>query len=222
VESSLLTSLEAVDPKRIVERGYDMISARYSEWHRAHDWPVARFARELDDRLPDGSQVLELGCGDGVPATELLARRHRVTAVDISERQLDRARANVPAATFIHGDMVSMEFEPGSFGGVGMFLSMTHVPRDEHPELLRRIHTWLEPGGVLVCSMGTTDSADWHEEDWLGAPSFFSHFDTETNLELVRDTGFEIEFGEPVTMLEDDAEVAFLWIVARRPKEVMS
>jgi SAM-dependent methyltransferase len=208
-----------VEPKRIVEAGYDAISERYSAWHRESDWPVDRFARELDARLADDSEVLELGCGDGVPATELLARRHRVTAVGISSRQLERARASVPGATFIHGDMASIELEPGSFDGVAMFLSMTHVPRDEHHELLARIYSWLRPGGVLACSMGMGDLAGWHEDDWLGAPNYFSHFDAATNLALVRETGLEIEFGEPVAQIEHGVEAAFLWIVGRKPKE---
>jgi SAM-dependent methyltransferase len=208
-----------VDPKLIVELGYDAIADRYSAWHRANSWPVGRFARELDVRLPHGSEVLELGCGDRVAATELLARRHRVTAVDISSRQLDKARVNVPRAMFMHADMASVEFEPGSFDGVAMFLSITHVPRDEHRGMLGRIYAWLRPGGVAVCSMGAGDLDDRHEDDWLGAPNFFSHFDAATNLALIRGAGFDIEFGEPVTMLEDDADVPFLWVVARKPNE---
>jgi SAM-dependent methyltransferase len=142
-----------------------------------------------------------------------------VTAVDISSRQLEQARSNVPLATFIHGDMASLQLEPGSFDGVAMFLSMTHVPRDEHRGLLQRIYAWLRPGGVLACSMGTGDLEGRHEDDWLGAPNYFSHFDAATNLALVRETGFEIEFGEPVTQLEHGREVAFLWVVGRKPKE---
>ena len=206
-----------LEPKRIVEQGYDAIAERYALWHRANDWPVERFARELDARLVDRSEVLELGCGDGVPATRLLAQRHRVTAVDISERQLQRARENVPSATFIRGDMASLDLDDGRFDGVGMFLSMTHVPRDEHRVLLKRIYGWLRPGGVLVCSMGAGDLPDWYEDDWLGAPNYFSHFDAAMNLRLVEDTGFELEFGEPVSMQEDDREVAFLWVICRRP-----
>jgi hypothetical protein len=55
----------------------------------------------------------------------------------------------------------------------------------------------------------TGDLAGWHEDDWLGAPNYFSHVDAATNLALVRETGFEIEFGEPVIQLEDGAQVAF-------------
>ena len=206
-----------MEPKRIVEQGYDAIAERYAAWHHANNWPVERFARELDVRLPGDAEVLELGCGDGIPATRLLAERHRVTAVDISKRQLEHARANVPGATFVRGDMASLELDDRRFDGVGMFLSMTHVPRDEHRGLLQRIHGWLRPGGVLVCSMGAGDLPGWHEDDWLGAPNYFSHFDAATNLRLVEEAGFELEFGEPVSMQEDECEVAFLWVICRRP-----
>ena len=44
-----------------------------------------------------------------------------------------------------------------------------HVPRDEHGPLLRRIASWLRPGGHLLTTMATsgTEAVD---PDWLGAP----------------------------------------------------
>jgi predicted TPR repeat methyltransferase len=74
----------ARDPKEIVARGYDAIALRYAEWAGRVTSPALKWLRDLDGRLPDGSDVLELGCGRGVPGTRELARRHRVTGVDIS------------------------------------------------------------------------------------------------------------------------------------------
>jgi trans-aconitate methyltransferase len=58
----------------------------------------------LLERLPSGADLLDLGCGAGLPTTARLAQRFTVTGVDISPRQIERARINVPDATFINAD----------------------------------------------------------------------------------------------------------------------
>src|SRR5438552_17973965 len=68
----------ARDPKEIVARGYDAIALRYAEWAGGVESPTLEWLRDLDTRLPDDADVLELGCGRGVPCTRELARRHRV------------------------------------------------------------------------------------------------------------------------------------------------
>jgi len=88
-----------------------------------------------------------------MPMTAALALERTVTGVDISGTQLEMARRNAPSATFIHADMTSLAFEPGSFDAVVAFYSLTHVPRDEHLPLLERIRTWLRPGGLFLASM---------------------------------------------------------------------
>jgi len=162
--------------------------------------------------------VLELGCGQGTPTTRLLAERFTVTGVDISARQLELARSAVPNATFLHADMASLDLPPQSFDGVAAFFSLIHVPREEHAALLERIATWLRPGGLLVASMGVRDSPGDVEEDWLGAPMYFSHWDAGANCRLVEQSGLRILSAREEIADEDGAPVAFLWIVAEQPQ----
>ena len=75
--------------RELVERGYDMVAERYLELAaRTEGDPRLRFLDDLAARLPDGAAVLDLGCGAGRPNLERLARRFRVTGVDVSPRQL--------------------------------------------------------------------------------------------------------------------------------------
>jgi len=78
------------DPrKQLVESGYDRIAERYLAWAGGIDDPGrARMLDLLLERLPPGGDVLDLGCGAGVPSTVRLAECHRVTGVDISQEQL--------------------------------------------------------------------------------------------------------------------------------------
>jgi SAM-dependent methyltransferase len=205
------------DPVEIVGHGYDVIAERYLEWSRADDWPARRTYLEYVLReLMDGSSVLELGCGAGVPVTKELSERHRVTAVDVSGRQLELARKNAPAATFVRGDMASLDLAPASFDAVVAVHSVTHVPRELHGELFGRIHGWLRPGGLFLASLGVGDEPGSTEDDWLGAPMFFSHYDADTNRRLLREAGFELDVDEIVSQLEHGRDCRFLWILARK------
>ena len=201
------------DARQLVAQGYDVIAERYLETY-ARSTVRDRWAAELIAHLPVGGRVLDLGCGAGIPvARDLAARGFAVTGVDGSPRQIDLARRNVPAATFLCADMTAVEFSPASFDGVGAFYSLTHVPREEHAALLSRIAGWLNPGGVLVASLGA-HALEERTEDWLGAPMVFSHYDAATNERLVREAGFALDRAE--IMQQDNEPARFLWVVGKR------
>lgn len=200
-----------------VRDGYDAIGEVYLAWGaRVVGDPRDRFVADLEDRLPDGARVLDLGCGAGVPSTLRLAERFEVVGVDISERQIELARANVPGATFVCGDLSEVRFEEGAFAAVTALYSVSHLPRIEHGGLFERIASWLAPGGYFLASLGSKDSPDWTGE-WLGVPMYFSGYDADTNRGLVEAAGLVPVHAEVVPMTEPEGEVAFLWILARKP-----
>jgi SAM-dependent methyltransferase len=204
------------DPKQLVARGYDQMALRYAA-SKVEGNPAMRFVRDLDSRLRADSDVLELGCGRGVPVTRELAKRHRVTGVDISAAQIELARHHVPEASFIHADYTQLEVAPRSVDAVVAILTLTHVPREEHAELLARIAGWLRGSGFLLCSLGVGEAPDLIEADWLGVPMFFSHYDAETNRRLVGDAGLQLVHDEVVAMHEEGhGEARFLWVLAEK------
>jgi cyclopropane fatty-acyl-phospholipid synthase-like methyltransferase len=140
-----------------------------------------RWVEKLLELLPDGSDVLELGCGGGSPATQRLAERHRVLGVDISPQQIELARGRVPAATFRCVDATELELPPASFDAVVSLYMLGHVPRAEQAPLLASIATWLRDGGYVLATMGTANADDEVDGDWLGAPMLFASFDEAAN-----------------------------------------
>jgi len=194
------------------------MAERYLAWSDLR--PSAARLRYLalaDALIPAGADVLDLGCGAGIPMTATLAVGRTVTGVDISAAQIALARANVPSATFLEADLTTLDFPSGRFDAVVAFYSLTHVPRAEHAALFGRIRSWLRPGGVFVASLGVEDSPDEVEADWLGVDMFFSHFSARVNRRLVAEAGFEIERADVVTEPEDRHDARFLWVVARAP-----
>lgn len=203
-------------PKAIVASGYDALSHRYLDWSaRIVDSARARLLADFAGRLPAGSKVLDLGCGAGLPSTRALAERFDVTGVDISSRQIEAARRNVPSATFIEGDLVEVAFPDASFDGITALYAISHVPRVEHAMVLRRVAGWLRAGGFLLATLGAEDSPDWVGE-WLGVPMFFSSFDAVENQRLVADAGFEILVSDVIETIEPEGPTPFLWVLGRR------
>ena len=204
------------DGRRPVQTGYDALGPRFREWDdRTEGDPWERFLGELTARMPEGGRVLDLGCGDGTKIGRV-AERFEVLGVDLSAEQLRLARANVPGATFVHGDFAELDFPDATFDAVTAFYSVMHVPREEHRELFARIARWLKPGGLLLASLSHVGGPDSTGE-WLGVEMFFSGFDADTNRRLVLEACFELVFDELVWMREPEGEIAFLWVLARKP-----
>lgn len=203
---------------RIVEQGYDEIANRFVEWRdRIVGDPRLRWLHELTSRLDDGARVLELGCGAGIPDTQLLAKRFRVTGVDISREQVRRARANVPSAQFVRADFTSLELEAASFEAVAAFYSFNNVPRDLLTGLFERIHSWLVPDGLFLIALGTSDTKSWIGE-WLGTTMYFSSYPPDMNRQLLGDAGFALLLDELVSTREPepDGEARWHWVLAQR------
>ena len=117
------------DPKHLVEEGYDRIACEYLTWTTSSPSPRMEYLQKLLNCLPQGSRTLELGCGAGVPGTQILAAHSQVTANDISTTQIALARQNVPQANIIQSDMMSLTFPSSNFDAVVAFYSVIHLPR---------------------------------------------------------------------------------------------
>jgi SAM-dependent methyltransferase len=198
----------------IVAAGYDALGERYSEW-AAHivDDPRTLFLSQLVMRLDDGARLLDLGCGSGVPSTAWLAERFDVVGVDASEVQLERARREIPAATFITADLCEVAFPDASFDAVIALYSLTHVPRERHADLFARISRWLRTGGWFLASLGARGSEDWIG-DWLGVQMFFSSWDAPTNRRLLAGAGLRLDVDQVVEMTEPEGTSTFHWVIA--------
>lgn len=205
------------DPRtKIVGEGYDAMADTWEEWSsQIADDARGTWRDRFLELLPEGARVVELGCGNGTRETRLLAQKFRLTGVDLSAEQLRRARERVPDAEFVQADLTSLELEPASLDGVVSFYVFNHVPRDLLPQLLTRIRRWLQPGGYFMAALGASDLPDWYG-DFLGAPSFFSGHEPDTNRALVRAAGFELVDDEVVTIQEPEGPVNFHWVLARR------
>lgn len=204
------------NPTELVQQGYDHLSHRY---RGDHDDPgeYAPWLVRLQHRLPAHARVLDLGCGCGIPVAKTLADNgHEVTGVDLSEVQINRARDLVPQAVFLHADASNVAFPDRTFDAIVCLYALIHMPLDTQPQLLRRIATWLRPGGWLLA---TTGAQEWTgtQDRWLGgtATMWWSHADAATYRDWITQAGLNIDSEQFVP--EGDSGHQLFW--AHRPDD---
>jgi cyclopropane fatty-acyl-phospholipid synthase-like methyltransferase len=205
-----------------VVAGYDAVGTEYFNFYRSEiPDKVTNYVDQFASKLQVGGSVLELGCGNGLPVAATLAQQFRVTGVDVSEKQIESARRNVPNAEFTVSDMAKLDYPSATFTGVIALYSIIHLPRELHAALFESIYSWLEPGGVFLATFGSTESEIWIEDDWFGAPMYWSGYSPDRTKEMIKKSGFVIESAriEVIRGLEktEDEPERHLWVVARKP-----
>jgi len=138
--------------------------ARYRERDGAM-WsgrPNGRLVVEVGALTP--GRALDVGCGEGADAIWLAQRGWSVTAIDISEIAIRRAReASHPAGAsveWICGDALQTPFPARSFDLVSM--QYPALPKAAGEAAVRRLLDTVRPGGVLLAVYHDLD--DEHRE----------------------------------------------------------
>ena len=193
----------------MVEDGYDEIAQTYHEQRarfKSHEL-LSRFS----SLLPPGGDVLDAGCGAGIPVARFLVNvGFSLTGIDVSSSMLRLARNHVPEAHFLKMDMRWLGFEDGRFDGICAFYSLFHVPREDHLQILIEFNRLLRQDGALIFSTGR--SAWQGIEDFHGTRMFWSHPDRQVTRHWVIDAGFSVTISE---VLELGGEEHY-WVLARK------
>jgi SAM-dependent methyltransferase len=132
-----------------------------------------------ENGVPDGL-VVDLGCGSGQWARELLRAGYRVLGIDISEAMIEIARQKAPGAEFRAGSLFEAELPTcDAVTAVSEVLNYLFDPENEERGLegvFGRVYEALRPGGVFVFDVlgpgqvppRTTARGHRVGEDWAG------------------------------------------------------
>ncbi len=177
--------------KKIVKAGYNAIANRYLA-ERARDSEDVHLLNELIERLSVNANVLDAGCGAGIPIALMLSKYFKVTGVDFSEAQIELARKNVPDANFICQDITKLDFPENSFDGICSYYAIIHIPREEYRQLLMDFQRMLKPNGFAFLCLGAENLIDDIDENYLGTRMYWSHYDTDTYLKMLNGCSFSL------------------------------
>jgi SAM-dependent methyltransferase len=112
-------------------------------------------------RVGPGAGILDVACGYGRHAFELVQRGYNVTGLDLSLPLLLRAaeeskRLALPVK-FVHGDMREMEFEQQFDGAYSMLTSFGYFDEDTNLRVAERIGRALKPGARFLLDIVNRD-----------------------------------------------------------------
>lgn len=103
--------------------------------------------RLLESLRLDNPKILEVGCGTGW-LSERLAHFGTVTAVDLADEVIARARARTEDVTFAAGDIMTLHLPRGAFDVVVTLETLSHVA--DQRAFADRLADVLKVGGYLI------------------------------------------------------------------------
>lgn len=158
-------------------------------WFRHRCRLLERVIGQLTAGLPDGFQVLEVGCGTGsmLQVLERACHRGHVTGCEPFAEGLAYARTRVRCPV-VQGDVYDLPF-PTPFDVIGMFDVLEHLAEDERA--LRCLAKVLRPGGRLVLTVPAHQSL-WSYADV--ASGHFRRYSAVTLRRALQGAGFEVDY----------------------------
>lgn len=155
-------------------------------------------AKLLDGTEPEGKLILDIGCGIGGPALDMV-RHHgaQVVGIDLEAPLIERARSDARAAG-LHEHCMFQKVDPGPlpFPDAGFDIVVSSGAVTQTPDkaaLLSEILRVLKPGGYFSCYewMGTGEEHSDALRYWIELEELTYAFETlEQYGDLLRTAGF--------------------------------
>jgi ubiquinone/menaquinone biosynthesis C-methylase UbiE len=102
----------------------------------------------IESLLGEGGEILDVGCGTGHLAGELMRRGYAACGIDLSDAMVEYSRKNYGADQFRVGDIENIPYPAHTFDGIMCLGVMEYLDQDE--AALREIWRVLKPGGHAV------------------------------------------------------------------------
>lgn len=118
--------------------------------------------------------VLEIGCGNGNEAKEILKRTKNYLGIDVSKNLIKIAREDIPEGKFEVADIEDYRF-PKNIDAVVSFASLLHSNKENISKILKRVHEVLSDGGVFYISLkkGEYSEEGFTRTDEFGTRTYF-------------------------------------------------
>ncbi len=123
-------------------------------WEHLHRYAIAM-------ELVKAKKVLDIACGEGYGARLMAGTAAHVTAMDIDDATIQKAKAKykAPNLDFRTGSIEQVGAGNGSFDIITCFETLEHL--EEHDKVLQELKRLLVPGGTLVIS--TPEKANYSD-----------------------------------------------------------
>ena len=185
-----------MDETQTTIHSYNQNAKAYADKFMCHE-PYTKQAKAFAELLRSGVSVLDIGCGPGNVAKQLLsAKSLQITGIDLSDEMVKLASANVPSGRFYCQDIRQAEYVTGSFDAVVLSFSIVNLKDAQADELLRKAISWTKKNGYLFVSFMAGKVAGFEQTSFSRQPIFFNYFDHGRIAKLLSEHGMEIIHSE--------------------------
>jgi len=156
---------------------------------------------------PSNARAVEVGCGDGRDAADIIPRVGWYEGFDPSAELIKLAQKRLPAQSFVVADALGYNY-PKNLDVIYGFASFLHLNRDDFATASDKAAEALRLGGILLITLKERDSYQEElVEDEYGKRMFY-YYDEATVRELAG-SGFEVVKIEHQTLKRKTAR----WLV---------
>ena len=174
---------------RIVDH-YERHARQWDADRRMAPWSDKPWHERFVAGLPKGAEVLDLGCGSGVPVGQHLAERgFRVTGVDTSPTLVSMCRDRLPKQNWLTGDMRSLELGR-RFAGVLAWDSFFHLKPDDQRAMFSVFARHAKPSAILMFNSGPAYGESVGE--YRGDPLYHASLNPDEYQALLGHAGFAV------------------------------
>ena len=118
------------------------------------------------------AKVLEIGCGNGRDAKEILKHTSNYLGIDIAEELIKIAKINLPAAHFEAQDFETYEFPP-NLDIIFAFASLLHINKENLKSVLDKAWNRLNDKGIFFISLQYDSYQEKIKADEHGERTFY-------------------------------------------------
>lgn len=141
--------------------------------------------------LPAGANLLDLGCGGGQDAGDLVRRGYRIVGVDRTSALLSAGRRRYPSLPLVRADLRDLPFQVLSFDGLWAAASLMHFPKPEARRILADLCGLARPGGLFAATVTYGVASRLVTNGWVPG-RYFARWKKDELARAVRRAGWTI------------------------------
>lgn len=198
------------DEKADVFKVYDKIADWFS-LNRYTGLLEIKYLEMLTAQLKPGDNILDLGCGTGIPIYQyLILQGYNVTGVDASHKMIEIAQANFPDGNFLCQDMRHLSVG-GEYQAIIAWHSFFHLPADDQRKMFPIFAANLRQNGLLIFTSGPQAGEVWGMNG--GENLFHASLDPAEYRSLLESNGFTVQLHQ---VNDPDCGADVVWVAIKR------